>query len=122
MIHRYPHDGRQSGCIPLTRADDVLGKRSADGSCARAPAPATAARFRETRCTRPHQDGCDFRQGQCCHQELIAELGLRLGEPWNLTGPAQDCRHTGRWDSPVTVKPLDLTAEVGSPANATALR
>ncbi|GGX97032.1 hypothetical protein GCM10010358_58530 [Streptomyces minutiscleroticus] len=56
------------------------------------------------------------------HQELIAKLGLPLGELWNLTGLARDCRATGRWDSLLTVKPLHLTGGVGSPANATALR
>ncbi|WP_030743850.1 cyclase family protein [Streptomyces sp. NRRL F-5135] len=56
------------------------------------------------------------------HQELIAKLGLPLGELWNLTTLARDCRRTGRWDSLVTVKPLHLTGGVGSPANATALR
>ncbi|MFI8993745.1 cyclase family protein [Streptomyces sp. NPDC053542] len=56
------------------------------------------------------------------HQELIAKLGLPLGELWNLTALAQDCRATGRWDSLLTVKPLNLTGGVGSPANATALR
>ncbi|WP_240654096.1 cyclase family protein [Streptomyces sp. AcE210] len=56
------------------------------------------------------------------HQELIAKLGLPLGELWNLTGLAADCRATGRWDSLLTVKPLHLTGGVGSPANATALR
>ncbi|CAL9642207.1 hypothetical protein SUDANB145_06363 [Streptomyces sp. enrichment culture] len=56
------------------------------------------------------------------HQELIAKLGLPLGELWNLTALTADCRATGRWDSLLTVKPLHLTGGVGSPANATALR
>jgi len=56
------------------------------------------------------------------HQELIAKLGLPLGELWNLADLAADCRATGRWDSLLTVKPLHLTGGVGSPANATALR
>lgn len=56
------------------------------------------------------------------HQELIAKLGLPLGELWNLTTLATDCRTSGRWDSLLTVKPLHLTGGVGSPANATALR
>ncbi|MFC9500730.1 hypothetical protein [Streptomyces sp. NPDC056982] len=56
------------------------------------------------------------------HQELIAKLGLPLGELWDLTALTADCRATGRWDSLVTVKPLHLTGGVGSPANATALR
>ncbi|WP_405784469.1 cyclase family protein [Streptomyces sp. NBC_01378] len=56
------------------------------------------------------------------HQELIAKLGLPLGELWNLATLVQDSRTTGRWDSLLTVKPLNLTGGVGSPANATALR
>ncbi|MGW6159349.1 cyclase family protein [Streptomyces sp. NPDC055144] len=56
------------------------------------------------------------------HQELIAKLGLPLGELWNLPLLSADCRTTGRWDSLLTVKPLHLTGGVGSPANATALR
>jgi kynurenine formamidase len=60
--------------------------------------------------------------GGMMHQELIAKLGLPLGELWNLTTLAQDSRSTGHWDSLLTVKPLNLTGGVGSPANATALR
>ena len=56
------------------------------------------------------------------HQELIAKLGVPLGELWNLTELAQRSRETGRWDALVIVKPLHLTGGVGSPANATALR
>lgn len=60
--------------------------------------------------------------GGMMHQELIAKLGLPLGELWNLTALTADCRATGRWTSLLTVKPLNLTGGVGSPANATALR
>nr|WP_246315549.1 cyclase family protein [Kineococcus aurantiacus] len=56
------------------------------------------------------------------HQELIAKLGLVLGELWNLTDLVADSRATGRWDCMVTVKPLHLTGGVGSPPNAVALR
>ena len=56
------------------------------------------------------------------HQELIAKLGVPLGELWNLTDLARHSRSTGRWDALVTVKPLHLTGGVGSPANATAIR
>jgi len=56
------------------------------------------------------------------HQELIAKLGVPLGELWNLTELAQHSRRTGRFDALVTVKPLHLTGGVGSPANATAIR
>ncbi|WZH50469.1 MAG: cyclase family protein [Nocardioides alkalitolerans] len=56
------------------------------------------------------------------HQELIARLGMPLGELWNLHDLAQASRADGRWSSLVVVKPLHLTGGVGSPANATALR
>jgi hypothetical protein len=56
------------------------------------------------------------------HQELIAKLGVPLGELWNLTDLVQHSRRTGRWDALVTVKPLHLTGGVGSPPNATAIR
>ena len=57
------------------------------------------------------------------HQELIAKLGVPLGELWNLTDLAAAQPHApGRWDALVTVKPLHLTGGVGSPANATAIR
>ncbi|MET8468480.1 cyclase family protein [Streptomyces sp. NPDC006422] len=56
------------------------------------------------------------------HQELIAKLGLPLGELWNLTALADDSRQHTTWDCLLTVKPLNLVGGVGSPANATALR
>ena len=56
------------------------------------------------------------------HQELIAKLGVPLGELWNLTDLAADSRRTGRWDALVVVKPLHLVGGVGSPPNATAIR
>lgn len=56
------------------------------------------------------------------HQELIARLGMPLGELWNLAPLAAACRADGRWECLVVVKPLHLTGGVGSPANATALR
>lgn len=54
-------------------------------------------------------------------QGLIAKLGLLLGELWNLTALTADSRSTGRWTSLLTVKPLNLSGGIGSPANATAL-
>ncbi|MDP9461442.1 MAG: cyclase family protein, partial [Actinomycetota bacterium] len=35
---------------------------------------------------------------------------------------AEDCAATGSYDSLLTVKPLNLTGGVGSPANAVAIR
>ena len=56
------------------------------------------------------------------HQELIAKLGVPLGELWQLTALAEDSRTTGRWDALVVVKPLAIPGGVGSPCNATAIR
>jgi kynurenine formamidase len=56
------------------------------------------------------------------HQELLAKLGVPMGELWNLTALTADSRRTGRWDAFLTVKPLHLVGGVGSPPNATAIR
>jgi kynurenine formamidase len=56
------------------------------------------------------------------HQELIAKLGVPLGELWNLTALVTDSRATQTWDAFLTVKPLNLIGGVGSPCNATAIR
>jgi kynurenine formamidase len=56
------------------------------------------------------------------HQDLIALLGLPLGELWRLHELADDCAGTGTYDSLLVVKPLNLTGGVGSPANAVAIR
>lgn len=60
--------------------------------------------------------------GGMIHQDLIALLGLPIGELWQLDALAADCAADGTWTSLVVVKPLNLTGGVGSPANATALR
>ncbi len=56
------------------------------------------------------------------HQELIASLGMPLGELWRLDALAAACAQDQRWQCLVVVKPLHLEGGVGSPANATALR
>ncbi|MEV6699496.1 hypothetical protein AB0M68_20410 [Streptomyces sp. NPDC051453] len=48
--------------------------------------------------------------------------GPPLGELWNLSALALDCRTTNPWDSLPIVKPLNLTGGVGTPANAITLR
>ncbi|OLR90268.1 hypothetical protein BJP25_01865 [Actinokineospora bangkokensis] len=60
--------------------------------------------------------------GGMVHQELIAKLGVPLGELWDLTALVADSREHQRWDALVVVKPLHLVGGVGSPPNATALR
>jgi kynurenine formamidase len=56
------------------------------------------------------------------HGQLIARLGLMLGELWKLDELAAHSRTTGRWDALITIKPLNLTGAVGSPPNAVAVR
>ncbi|MFF1253824.1 cyclase family protein [Pseudarthrobacter sp. NPDC058329] len=55
------------------------------------------------------------------HQQLLAKLGMPLGELWRLGPLARLLRSTGSWDAFVTIKPLNIIGGTGSPANATAL-
>lgn len=55
------------------------------------------------------------------HQQLLAKLGMPLGELWRLGPLTRHLRGTGNWDAFVTIKPLNITGGTGSPANATAL-
>lgn len=64
--------------------------------------------------TAPHDKGM-------MHQELLAKLGMPLGELWRLDHLAEHLRTTGHWDAMVVVKPLNITGATGSPANATAI-
>jgi hypothetical protein len=55
------------------------------------------------------------------HQQLLAKLGMPLGELWRLGPLAQHMKTSGDWDALVSIKPLNLTGGTGSPANAVAL-
>ena len=55
------------------------------------------------------------------HQQLLAKLGMPLGELWRLGPLARHLRSAGQWDAFITIKPLNITGATGSPANATAL-
>lgn len=55
------------------------------------------------------------------HQQLLAKLGMPLGELWRLGPLARHMKSTGNWDAFITIKPLNITGATGSPANATAL-
>ena len=55
------------------------------------------------------------------HQQLLAKLGMPLGELWRLGPLARHMKGTGNWDAFITIKPLNITGGTGSPANATAL-
>lgn len=56
------------------------------------------------------------------HRELIALLGLYLGELWRLDDLAAACAADGRYEFLLTAKPLAVTGGVGSPPNAMAIK
>jgi kynurenine formamidase len=55
------------------------------------------------------------------HQEFLAKLGMPLGELWRLGPLARRMDELQRWDSFLSVKPLNVTGATGSPANAVAI-
>jgi len=56
------------------------------------------------------------------HPDLIALLGVCLGELWKLDELANDCAADGIYEFMVVAKPLNLVGGVGSPPNALALK
>jgi kynurenine formamidase len=56
------------------------------------------------------------------HQELIALLGIALGELFRLDDLAEDCARDGVYEFFFVSKPLSLVGGVGSPANALAIK
>lgn len=56
------------------------------------------------------------------HRRLIPLLGLPIGEFFYLESLAADSAEDGRYDSMVTLAPLNLPGGVGSPANAYAIK
>lgn len=69
-------------------------------------------------------DTSEFGEGRAgrLHPQLIPLLGMVLGELWKLDELAADCEADGVYEFFLTVKPLNLTGGVGSPANATAIK
>ena len=65
--------------------------------------------------------GADTDHGMI-HQDLIALLGLPIGELWKLDELGADCADDQIYECLLTVKPLNITGGVGSPANATAIK
>jgi hypothetical protein len=55
------------------------------------------------------------------HQQLLAKLGMPLGELWRLGPLSRHMATTGRWDAFISIKPLNINGGTGSPANATAV-
>jgi kynurenine formamidase len=60
--------------------------------------------------------------GGMMHQELLALLGLAIGELWRLDALVAACRLDSRWDFLLVSSPLNVPGGVSSPANATAVR
>ncbi|MDQ7907515.1 cyclase family protein [Phytohabitans sp. ZYX-F-186] len=56
------------------------------------------------------------------HRQLLALLGLLLGELWKLSALAEACARDGRYEFLLTAKPLNLVGGVGSPPNAMAVK
>jgi kynurenine formamidase len=56
------------------------------------------------------------------HVQLLALLGLTLGELFDFESVAEDCAAAGSWDFFFAAAPLNIRAGVGSPGNAVAIR
>ena len=56
------------------------------------------------------------------HIQLIAHLGMALGELWDLDALAEDCAADGVYECMVMSAPLNLRGGVGSPPNALAIK
>lgn len=59
---------------------------------------------------------------QPLHQVVIPNMGLLIGELWDLDALAEDCVADGRWDFLLTAAPLKVTGAVGAPLNPIALK
>lgn len=58
---------------------------------------------------------------QPLHQVVIPNMGLTIGEMWNLDELAEACAAAGRWEFLLSAAPLPITGAVGSPINPIAL-
>ncbi len=56
------------------------------------------------------------------HARLIRDMGLSLGEIWNLEPIAEDCAKDGRYEFFVAAQPLRVTNGSGSPLNPIAIK
>src|SRR3954451_2155133 len=59
---------------------------------------------------------------QPLHQVCIPNIGLFLGELWDLDALAADCAADGVWDFFLTAAPLPVTGAVGAPVNPIAIK
>ncbi|MGU3436451.1 cyclase family protein [Actinomycetes bacterium M1A6_2h] len=56
------------------------------------------------------------------HLLCLREMGLPLGELWNLQALAEDCARDGRYEFLLVAPPLKITGGVGSPLNPIAIK
>ncbi|AUZ33123.1 hypothetical protein C3B78_00545 [Arthrobacter sp. PGP41] len=68
----------------------------------------------------PYRDSAPNDHGMM-HQQLLAKLGMPLGELWRLGPLARHMRAAGQWDAFISIKPLNIIGGTGSPANAIAV-
>ncbi|SEK56042.1 Putative cyclase [Blastococcus sp. DSM 46786] len=59
---------------------------------------------------------------QPLHQVAIPNIGLFIGEMWDLDALAADCAEDGRYDFWLTAAPLRVTGAVGAPVNPIAVK
>jgi kynurenine formamidase len=59
---------------------------------------------------------------QPLHQVAIPNMGLFIGEMWDLDELAADCASDGVWDFFLTAAPLPVTGAVGAPVNPIAVK
>jgi len=58
---------------------------------------------------------------QPLHQVVIPNMGLTIGEMWNLDALADACAERGCWEFLLSAPPLPITGAVGSPLNPVAI-
>ena len=59
---------------------------------------------------------------QPLHQVCIPNIGLFIGEMWDLDALAADCAADGVWEFFLTAAPLPVTGAVGAPVNPIAVK
>lgn len=66
----------------------------------------------------PHE----FRPGHYLHMDVMALLGIPIGELWYMDALAADCAQDGVYEFLLTSAPLNIVGGVGSPPNALAIK
>jgi hypothetical protein len=56
------------------------------------------------------------------HMLCLRDMGLMLGEYWDLTALAADCAADGVYEFQLIAPPLRVTGAVGSPVNPIAIK